>query len=236
MTIGVRTVAVGTDNGGSATVSATSDGTPVAGDLAIIIHGNDFYALTNMPTPTPTNMGALTAIVSADAGTNLAHIKAYWAVVTANGAVTASVTETGSHDEEKRMTVVVLSGADTTNPVDGTPTSASGGSSTSHVAPATSPVATDSFLICDTNSGGGAASASYTPPAGMTEQVEQHVGGLSSTTATKQLTASGSTGTQTFAAASAVPWAAISMAIKTASGAASPGPVIPLTSQYGSFH
>lgn len=101
MAVDVRTIASGIST--SATVSATSDGTPVAGDLALIIHGNDFYSLATMPAPTGTNLGAITQVVgaTADGGTNAAHIKTYWAVVQANGAVSASVTETGSADEDK---------------------------------------------------------------------------------------------------------------------------------------
>jgi hypothetical protein len=228
MAIGIRTSATGTDSGITPTVTAATDTSPVAGDLAIIVHCNDFYALSNMPTPTGVNLSALTAITlaTADGGVNLAHIKCYWATVTTSGLVSASVTETGSHDEEKGMAVVVLFGADTTTPVDDAG-NATGTTSANNVAPSVSPATNSAFLICFTNSGGGAGTASYTPPAGMAELFELHVGGLAATLATVQLTASGATGAQTFTAASAVPWAAISIAIKTAGGTA-PDPGVPL--------
>lgn len=228
MSIGIRTSATGTDSGVTPTVAATTDASPLAGDLALIIHCNDFYALSNMPAPTGTNLSALTAIpgATADGGANLAHIKCYWATVSANGAASASVTETGAHDEEKGMAIVVLSGADTTTPIDDA-TNASGASSANNVAPSAGPATATAFLICYTSSGGGAGAASYTPPAGMAELFELHVGGLSGTLATVQLIASGATGTQTFTAGSAIPWGAISIAIRTASGAA-PDPGVPL--------
>lgn len=232
MAIASRIWVVGGDTGGSATVSAdTTSGTgttPQAGDLAVVIYFNDYYALADMGTPSVTagTSFTLTAVTNgtADAGSPNAHAKCYTGTVAANGHFTVSATETGSHDEEKGILVWVLSGADTSTPIDGGASGAANNTGTSdnnQAAPSVSPSGSDAFLICHTNSGTGAASASYTPPSGMTELTEYHIGsGLSGSVASLQLAASGATGTKTFLAASATPYAAVSLAIKTAGAAA----------------
>jgi hypothetical protein len=206
---------------GTATLSITLSGTtqPQAGDLLVIIHCNDFYALTNMPTPTVGgSTTGVTAITSADGGSNQGHVKAYYYVVTSTANLTVAVTETGSADEEKDLIVYVLSGADTTTPIDGSGAGATTTSSTSHTAPSVSPTATDSFLICHANSGSGTNVASYTPPSGMTEKYDTSNSGFMGVTgAIQQLSASGATGTKTFTASSPAPGVMVSFAIKTAS-------------------
>lgn len=207
---------------------------PQSGDLLVIIHGNDYYALSNMPTPT---VGGSTAGVSAvsgggaDGGSLFAHAVAYTYAVGSTGDLTVSVTETGAGDEEKVLVVYVLSGADTATPTDGTPGTNfdSGGGSTSRVCNATSPSSSDAFLICHTNDGNGSNSVSYTPPSGMTEQYD---GSLSASMgysgATLQLAASGSTGTKTFAAAGNASYCTLTLAIKTsAAGGAALDPGVP---------
>lgn len=208
-------------------ISGTLTGTrqPQAGDLLLIIHGNDFYALSNMPTPTvggsTTGVGAVSG-GSADAGTNHAHIKSYTFAVGSTGDLTVSVTETGSGDEDKSLVVYVLSGADTSTPTDGAAGNFNISATTTHDAPSVSPGSSDAFLVCHDNSGGGSSASSYTPPSGMTEQYDAQVGGISHTGATLQLSASGATGTKTFTPSGSVEYATISVAIRTASGAAAP--------------
>lgn len=217
MAIGLRTSALSVDNGASATVSVTSDGTPVAGDVCLIFHGNDFYTVATMPPPTGTNLGTITQVTgaTADGGTNGAHIKTYVAVVQANGVVTASVTETGAHDEDKSIAVVVLSGADAVTPIDDSAGNAGGGTSP-HPAPSVSPGTATAYLVCVDHSGGGAATTGYTPPTGMTEIYDLKQGGLSTTAAVQQLAALGPTGVKNFTPASAVPFGTVSVAVRTA--------------------
>lgn len=214
---------------GSNPISGTLTGTrqPQAGDLLVIFHGNDYYALSNMPTPT---VGGSTSGVNAvsggtaDGGSFFAHAKAYTYAVGSTGDLTVSVTETGSGDEEKVLVVYVLSGADTSTPVDGTAAnnSDSTGSTTSRVCNAVSPSSASAFLICHTNDGNGSNSVSYTPPSGMTEQYD---GSLASSMgysgATLQLSASGSTGTKTFTASGNASYCTLTVAIKTAAGGGS---------------
>ncbi|HEX5525152.1 MAG TPA: hypothetical protein VFX53_17035 [Pedococcus sp.] len=220
MAVGIRTTQTNTNNGGSPTTSVTTDASPQVGDVAIAIHANDYYPATNMPAPTGGPGGWAEVVAArADAGDTGAHIKIWWAVVASAGAMTVSVTETGDANEEKCLAVWVLSGVDTTTPVDA---AASGtGTGTANVAPSCSPTGTDSFLICAIESGGGASTASFTTPGTMTERYELHVGGLSHVAASQQLSGSGATGTRTFTAASSIPYAASSLAVKAAAGGVS---------------
>lgn len=217
-------------------ISGTLTGTrqPAIDDCLYIIHCNDFFGLANMPTPTVggSTTGVI-AVTSADGGADNAHIKTYRFKVTATGDLTVSVTETGSADEEKGLIIFVLPGVDTVTPLDGTPAGAFGVPSINPTAPSVPDVAnTDSYLICHTNSGGGASAGTYLPPSGMNEVYDQLVGsGMSMSGAIQQLSASGATGTKAFTALSAG-WAATSAVFRTA-GAASASPrgprlIIPL--------
>lgn len=213
---------------GTGAVSVTLTGTrqPQTDDWLVIVHHNDFYALSNMSTPT---VGGSTSGVSeitgtglpADGGTNFAHTRAYKKKITSGGSdLTVALVETGSADEDKAIAVWVLSGADTTDCVDiaagafdstNTPT-------TQRIAPSTSP-GTAGYLLVATNDGGGASSAPYTPPSGMTERYDGTTGGMGYSGAVLQLGASGATGTKIFTVANtAAAYAAISIVVKPAAG------------------
>lgn len=231
MAIAVRSVTVGTNDGSSATVSATTPSTTQVGDLLVIGHSNDFYTLAAMPSPTCTGSPTLTAITSgtADGGTNEGHIKTYWAVSNTGGANTVTVTETGTHDEEKAMTVYVLTGADTTTPIDAAANLNGTPANDSQNCPSATASTSDAYMICFNNSGPSGNSA-YGSPGSMTEQYEIHIGGMSGVGATEQLAASGATGTRTF---TCVPgnnifWVAVTVAIRTASGGSAAVPRSPL--------
>jgi hypothetical protein len=206
---------------GAATISGslTSTRQPQSGDVLIIIHGNDWSDLANMPTPTVGgSTTGVTSLTTADGGTNLAHVKAWRYTVGSTGDLTVSITETGLADEEKCLIVYVLSGADTTTVVDGTPAGSTGAATTSPAAPAVTTSTSNAFLICHTNTGGGAGVTSYTPPSGMTEQYDSNVGSaMGCTGATLQLSASGSTGTKTFTGTNSGAYAAVSIAVLTKS-------------------
>lgn len=203
--------------------SLTLTGTrqPNTNDVLAIVHCNDFYNLADMPTPTVGgSTTGVTSITTADQGANEGHIKAWYFVVTATGDLTVAVDEAGPADEEKGLCVYVLVGVDTASPIDGA-AGAFGAASSSHVAPSISPASTNAFMICHVNTGGGAPGGAYTPPGSMTETYDFIVGGAMSVGgATEQLAASGATGTRTFTAGTAAGWVALSMAFKTAGGAA----------------
>lgn len=198
---------------------------PQTGDVLLIIHGNDYYALSNMPTPT---VGGSTSGVNAisggaaDSGFLFAHAKSYTYVVGSTGDLAVSVTETGTADEEKVLVVYVLSGVDTSAPVDGTPGTNTDitGSTTNRVCNATSPSSSDAFLVVHTNDGNGSNSVSYTPPSGMSEQYDGSLAAsMGYSGATLQLVASGSTGSKTFVAAGNASYCTLTIAVATSTGA-----------------
>jgi hypothetical protein len=206
----------------SKTVSGTLSGTsqPNTGDVLIIIHCNDFYTLAAMPTPTvggsTTGVTAITG-ASADGGSNLGHAKAFYYVVGSTADLTVAVTETGTADEEKNLIVYVLSGVNTTTPIDGSAAGATTASASTHVAPSVSPTGSTAYLICHTNSGGGINVASYTPPSGMTEKYDaSNAASMGCTGAILQLASSGATGTKTFTPISNAPAVMLSIPVNTA--------------------
>lgn len=202
-------------------ISLTLTGTrqPQTGDQLVIICCNDFYALSNITTPTvggsTTGVTAITG-ASADGGTNNAHAKAFIYSVASTGDLTVAQTETGTTDEDKGLVVYVLSGANGVDVAAGN--SSSGAAVTNHDAPSVSPTSSDAYLICHDNSGGGSSSSAYTPPSGMTEVYDTQVGGISMTGAVLQLSSSGATGTKTFTVSGSLQYCTLSIAIKTAAG------------------
>lgn len=243
MAIAIRGTTPGTVGTNSNPISLLLDGTrqPATNDVLLIIHGNDYYNLSNMPTPTVA--GSTSGVVAvtggtADAGDPHAHAKAYTYVVGSTGDLTVAVTETGSADEEKVLAVYVLIGADTTTPID-VAGNATGGA-TNHDAPSISPTSSDAFLICHANGGDGTGGDPYTHPSGMTETYDIDVGGFMPVGgAVLQLSASGATGTKTFVASLAVNFAALSIAVNTSAGAPPPeleaGPVVNVTRSSNRF-
>lgn len=203
-------------------VSLTGARQPQTGDLLVIINCNNFYTLSVLPTPTVG--GSTTGVTSisgatADGGTNGAHIKAWYFVVTSTGDVTVACDHGGAGDEEKGLAVYVLSGTDTANPIDGSGGATNTGGTT-HNAPSVSPASSDAFLICHANPGGGPSNSSYTEPGGMTETYDVAITALCIGGATLQLSASGATGTKTFTPdTSETTNAEISVAIKTGGAA-----------------
>ena len=213
----------------SATLSLTLTGTsqPQTGDVLLIIHCNGYFNFSNMPTPTVAgSTTGVTAVTggSADGGANTAHVKSYTYAVGSTGDLTVAVTETGTADEEKALIVYVLSGVDTTTPVD-----VAGGVYNAALAvlraPSISPTSSDAYLICHVNSGTASSGGSTTPPGGMAETADFVVGGIMNVgEAVLQLSASGATGNKDFTGS--VPHAGLSVAMK-AGGAAAPDRNIP---------
>lgn len=236
MTITIRGTTPATDIaiGVDATLSVTLTGArqPQAGDLLVILHTNNFYALSNMPTPTVAGSTAgVTSIANADGGSNFPHTKAWYYVVGSTGDLTVAVTETGTADEEKGFAVYVLSGVDTASPLDGTPsTGFSTTNSSSRVLGSITTANPDSFLIAVIGPGPSAGGTGHTPPsAPWVEDVDVDITGGSAfyyTTGHEQLSASGTTGSRTFTlVASATEWSGVMAAIK-AGGAAPAAPAI----------
>jgi hypothetical protein len=178
---------------------------------------NDFYTLANMVAPTTTGSPTITSVRDVDGGTNVAHIKAWWYQANTGGAQTAQTTETGTHDEEKSLTALVLGGVDLTgNPIDDS--SGVSGTADPQDASAVSPTTSNAFVVICNTSGAGANAGGYTVGSGATEQAEINNGGQSGVIATKQLITSGSTGTFSVDPGTSTPYASVTIAIKTASG------------------
>lgn len=246
MAIAIRgtTPLVVSNTGNPISGTLTTTRQPNTGDLLVILHANDYYGLSNMPTPT---VGGSTSGVTAvtngagDAGDPNAHVKAYTYAVGSTGDLTVAVTETGSGDEEKILVVYVLSGADTASPIDGGAAGAAGTASgtaqASFVLTGVTPSGSDAYLIYHVNSGGGSAGGTpYTPPSGFTEQYDTATGGVSYCGGTKQLAVSGATGSQTVVGNGAgITWAGVLLAIKTAGGAAATSPSARRRSHMGAY-
>lgn len=223
MSVTVRSItAQGFAGTGAANVSVTTPSASV-GDVLLIILSNDYYTQSGLVLNSITPSAVSTEITSFDddGGTNVPHIKAWWAPVTTGGAVTVSAT-TGHTDEEKALAVYILAGADTSNPIDGAANSGAMVTSSNPVAPAVSPATSNALLVCAVQSDLNGFSVTYTPPGSMTSQYNITDGSfMRAIGATEQLSASGSTGTRTFTATSAG-WIASSVAIKVATVA---GPI-----------
>lgn len=219
MSITVKSVTTQAVSGGGLTISVTTPAASV-GDLLLIILSNDYYLLADMglnsisPTATSTEITSF----AADGGTSQPHIKAWWAPVATAGAATVTAT-TGHTDEERALAVYILSGADTSSPVDGAANSGAVTSAQNVVAPAVTPSASTDMLFCHIQTDGAGFGTVYTTPGSMTTQYSVTDGTfMQAIGATEQLVASGSTGTRTFTGNRTNGWVASSVAIKTASG------------------
>jgi hypothetical protein len=180
--IAISSITSGTDTGASATVSVTTSESPVTtkvGDLVVVVYANDFYALSNMGTPSATG----TPDDERHRGGNRRRRQQR----SPHQGVVVRRQHGGRADglrhrvgcarrrEVDHRVCPDRGGHDT--PVD----AAAGNTSTttittSQVAPAVSPTTTNAFLICQITAGGGAAAASYTTPSPLTEQFEIHAG------------------------------------------------------------
>jgi hypothetical protein len=201
----------------SASVSVTTPSASVD-DLLLIILSNDFYTLSELALNSITPTATATEITNfaADGGSSQPHIKAWWAPVTTAGAATVSAA-TGHSDEEKALAVYVLSGADTSNPVDDAANSGTVTTSQNPVAPAVSPSTSDALLVCHIQGDSTTFGVTYSAPGSMTPRYNDTDGTFMRIVgATEQLSTSGSTGTRTFTGDLSRGWVASSVAIKVA--------------------
>lgn len=231
MVVAIRgtTPATTSGTGDPISVSLTGARQPNTGDVLLIVHANNFYDLSNMATPTVGGSSTgVTAITNgtADGGTGAAHAKSYTYVVGSTGDLAVAVDETGTADEDKLLVAYVLSGVDTTTPVDVAGSTYVGTGEDPHIAPSVSPTSGDAFLVCHV--GAAADTSPYTPPGTMTETYDFNVGPFcSGTGAVQQLSASGATGTRSFDAAFSNTYLALTIAVKTATGPPPPVPKLP---------
>src|SRR5882762_5483898 len=117
-------------------------------DKLVLIQANDDYVDTNLMTPTGTAGTSWTLQQTTNAGASGAsHTKVWTSDVALAGARTVIANHTNT-DEERYAAMFVLTGA--ASGIDGAAGTASGSSSTSHVAPSVTPTSgrSDVLLIC----------------------------------------------------------------------------------------
>jgi hypothetical protein len=222
--VSIKSITSATNATTAATFTCTTSESPSVtsvGDLVVVLHSNDFYALTNMSTPSATGSPTMNSIGSVDGGANLGHVKAWWYVANTAGAQTVTATETGTHDEEKDLVVIVLSGADTVSPIDGTPASSAGAATTPHVVPSITTATTNTMQVAIDVTGGGVNSTSYTPAAGLTNQQYFTVASaFAGEVMTGSLASAGASPTVNVTPAGSVNFHILTFAIKQAAAAA----------------
>jgi hypothetical protein len=146
----------------TAALSFTLAAGSAVGDLLVLIHANDWYAATNLTTPTGTAASTWTLQDTFDGGTNQSHIKIWTAPVTTAGAQTVLPNGTTT-DEERGAGLWRIP-----NAVFDVANHANGAGSVSHVAPSLTPASTDEIYCCiwTNNTGSGNAVYNYTYPGG----------------------------------------------------------------------
>lgn len=215
MAISIREVL--TDEGTSGGVASVTTGSgTLSTDLLVAFGMSEYYSLGTYGPPTG---GGWTERVTGARSGDDSKLRV-WTKTAPGGATTIELN--GIADEGHAMTVVVLAGADTSDPVDASAGAAYSGSGTSHPAPSCSPTSSDAFLLCAVVTAVFGGGGSFTPPSGMTERAELVTtsgGDTRYTVATEQLSASGATGAKSFTYTnSGVAGAGVSVAINTAGG------------------
>lgn len=138
------------------------------GDLAVLICINDFYAATNLQTPTGTAVAAWTLRHTMDLGTDLAHAKVWTGAVTTGGASTIDTNWSTTDEERYAQALIIQNGAyDTANSANTVATT------TSWVAPTVTPTGPDDLLVCSWGFGGGGGDVNLTVPGSMTGLTER---------------------------------------------------------------
>jgi hypothetical protein len=218
----------GTDGGGSASVTFSIPSTVPDGSLVVAVHCNDFYGLANMAAPVLSGFSpTMNLLGSADGGANLSHIRV-WAFDYPAGASgtarTLTCTETGSHDEDKGLSVYALTGAaPAASCLDGSlvATLFPSTSQSTHVLSGVTTSQAGSLLIAHIRTSSGAGGVTYTAPGSMTEQYD--VPNFTVFTgATEVLAGAGATGTRTFTPSGSLPWVGVLFAIAPASAGTAP--------------
>lgn len=209
----------------TAALSFTLAAGSAVGDLLVLIHANDWYAATNLTTPTGTAASTWTLQDTFDGGTSQSHIKIWTAPVTTAGAQT--VLPNGSTTDEERGAALWR----IPNAVFDVANHANGAASASHVAPSLTPASTDEIYCClwTNNQGASNATYNYTYPGGaFVGLTERDV----STIATfgfgyEPITSGVATGTRTATASTAgQAWCAAAVLVKAGAVAAA-APYVP---------
>jgi len=216
MAVGIRSITTNQVSGGTGgSISLTTPSASV-GDLLLIILSNDYWQdVMSLTSITPTATATEITNFHDDGGNLNGHIMGWTAPVVTGGAVTV-VADTGyTAGEEKILAVYILTGCDTTNPVDDAANTGTMVSSANPTAPSVSAANSTSMLFCHLETdGSGTPGVTVTIPGDTTSQYDVASGGFSRGMGiSAQLTTSGGTGGKIFTAASSFGWIASSVAI-----------------------
>lgn len=210
-------------NGSGVQAAWTLGAGTTIGDLAVVIHGDDYYTAAALTSPGGTAVSSWgTAKYTFDGGSNLGHVKVWAAPVTTGGTSTVTTTSTNS-DNERVAAVFIL--YDTGNTV--TFDAALGqavASGLSADAPSVTPATAADLLLCLWMiGGGGGTSTTYTVPGTMTPYAGLDQAGQGSARFAYQLLASGAaTGVRTATLTPAQVNTTVSVLLQTSSSAGIP--------------
>lgn len=203
---------VGAKGVGVTSLSTTS--ATAIDDWLIAIQEVDYVTDTDLVAPTGT-AGTWTQIGTGALNTNI-KMRAWRRKVTTNAAQTVTVSQ-GGNTSGNHLIVYVLDGADLTNPIDGTPTTATGASGTAQAVGATSPSSSNALLIAAWAGIQFSGTITYTAPGTMIERDEEAFNTAAALMSASQvLSSSGSTGTRTATASISATsgWVAMMFAVQ----------------------
>jgi len=240
----IRSITTVTNASATASISVTSSESPSAtrvGDVVCVWVANDFYTLSTFPAnPTATGTPTFTQPASCvlDAGTNTAHQKVWFYNANTAGAQTVSATFTGTHDEERAITVIVYSKDDTAPAAqqpDTAATVSTGGATGVHPTGVASLAAAGSLIYCDCG-GAGSTSGTYTWPSPPTEIIDQAIASWGYTFAKQENVAAGSYGSYNVTDASNQIYNILTIPIKGLAAAVAPPLRVYNLASYAAHH
>ena len=219
-TLALRGEASNAITGAAASVTVNTPASTVAGDLVLLIQMDNFYTLAGLLTPTGTAVSGWTLQHSRDGGSNIHHTKVWTGTAVGAGAQTVLANWGASNDHEKYAQVFVIR-----NAAFDVAASGAQASSTTYTTPDVTATGIDDLLIASVGPTAAAGLTNYTMNAAMTATTEWDISGVSYRSAYQGLIAAGATGTRTHASSTARAGQVVTVAIKSAGGAAPTGPV-----------
>lgn len=208
MALAVRSTATQTDN----SLNGIEPTGAASGDLIIMM----FY--TAFSSAAVTGPASWTEVVDVDGGNAFNQMAAYWIV---RGGSAPSYTMTGGGGSSSGIHTFAITGADTTTPMDATPTTGTK-TGTNPDSPSITTVTADTLIV--TMVGDDAAAGTITVPSGFT--------GTTTTSGTKAAykaqAATGATGTFAWTCSTSTDWGAITIAVRPAGGGGGGATVKPL--------
>jgi hypothetical protein len=184
----------------------------VPGDLLLAVVGHQGGTARSMTPPS-----GWTAVPNADyaQGTN-ARIHAWYRFAGPDEPASYTFTLTGGSAQDSAGGILAIAGARAPGPIDASLGQVNGTNSTAVTAPALAPSLANALLVFGGSANG---AVTFTPPAGMTEQLDRATTGtykVATSVATQALAVAGPTGTRIATISSAVKSAAIAIAIAPA--------------------